>query len=251
MLPLLLPWLCGLLLWPSSHSIPSGLINHQKEVETLEIGVDTPSDTSWARVWGKALLIRSSFLGGTKVTCHTCILTLSMDYCSDKPLFGEFMDYSSEKPPLDYLRAVCWLRLKKIYEKNHKAKPTNWLFILFLYFSPQTIPRLKCNKIYIITSSQASDTVNAWRQMFLLNFWWSPGESRKRSQNEKDWQLGLEGNLTLSSHFTKKVLFGLWGMVSDSCRVMGIPRGLGEHLGCQFKPSWNPILAKAAPRNQV
>lgn len=164
------------------------------------------------------------------------------------------MDHSSNKPFFGIrLPDGCALaRTEKImYRNNYKVKPRNGLFILFLYFSPKTVPIVKCNKIYIKTSCQASDTVNAWRQMFLLNFWWSPGESRKGSQTGRDWQLGWERNLTLPSLFTKRVLFGLCSIVSDSSRARGICRVLREHLDCQIKPSWNPILARAASMNQV
>lgn len=48
-----------------------------------------------------------------------------------------------------------------------------------------------------------------------------PWGEQERSKAERDWQLGWESNLMLPSLFTKKVLFGLWGMVSDSSEPWG------------------------------
>lgn len=90
-----------------------------------------------------------------------------------------------------------WINKQK-YRKKKIIKKSQ-LIDFSSYFPLKTVPKLKCNKIYIKTSCQVSDTVDAWRQMFLLNFWWSPGESRKGFQTGRDWQLGWERNLTLSS----------------------------------------------------
>ena len=194
----------------------------------------------------KSLTWRKNFFFlDTKLAHHiSYFLILSMDHSSNKTFFGI---KSSDGCAL----ARTGKKKKKDNRKNYKAKPTSGLFILFLYFSPKTVPILKCNKIYIKTSCQTSDTVSAGRQMFLLNFWWSSGESKKGSQTGRDWQLGWDRNLTLPSPFTKKVLFGLLSIVSDSSRARGICCVLREHLDCQLKPSWNCILARAAPMNQV
>lgn len=175
-------------------------------MKTLEIGTKYSFWLFLGLGLRKSLTWRKNFFFlGTKVTHHTHILTLYMDHSSNKPFFG-----------IRLPDGCALARTEKLmYRNNYKAKPRNGLFILFLYFSPKTVPIVKCNKIYIKTSCQTSDTVNAWRQMFLLNFWWSPGESRKGSQTGRDWQLGWERNLTLPSLFTKRVLFGLCSIVSD------------------------------------
>lgn len=48
-----------------------------------------------------------------------------------------------------------------------------------------------------------------------------PWGKQEKSKAERDWQLGEESNPMLPSLFTKRVLFGLWGMVSDSSRPWG------------------------------
>lgn len=48
-----------------------------------------------------------------------------------------------------------------------------------------------------------------------------PWGEQEKSKAERDWQLGEESNPMLPSLFTKRVLFGLWGMVSDSSRPWG------------------------------
>lgn len=96
---------------------------------------------------------------------------------------------------------------------------------------------LKCNKIYIKTSCQGSDTVRCREANVSAKLLMEPWGEQERVPNWEGLAAGLGAQPDSLFPFTKKVLFGLWGMVSDSSRARGICHVLGEHLGCQLKPS--------------
>lgn len=131
----------------------SGLMSHQRDTNTLEIGVKYSLRYFLSQGLRPSLTWKKNFfLLGTKVTHHTCFLTLCIDHSSDKPLFG------------DYNKVSCALARTEQTNKNaERITKQSQLIDFSSYFSPKTVPMLKCNKIYIKTSCQASDTVDAWR----------------------------------------------------------------------------------------